>query len=149
LCIYLRFRGATWEEAVEIAHDAYLRLYISWHLVKAPRAWTRKVAANLLTDLRRRPTTQLLPVPDGEPAALKARHSQPVYDDGEAERVVKLLQELPPRQRDVMALTIDGYAPKEIAEILGTTANAASANLGHARRKLRELIGEADPEGLS
>jgi len=148
LCGYLHVRGATWEEALDIAHDTYVKLLEQFATIASPRAWTRRVAANMLTDLQRRRVTQHAALQSGR-AGTEQSYQQPIIDDGEAERVVKLLQALPPRQREVIALTMDGYAPKEIAEFLGIASNTVSASLRLARHKLRDLIGESCSGGLS
>ncbi|WP_436762721.1 helix-turn-helix transcriptional regulator [Streptosporangium sp. V21-05] len=45
-----------------------------------------------------------------------------------------MLRSPPPRQRQVLAWTMSDFTPSEIAEQLGMTPNAVSANLKKARR---------------
>lgn len=49
----------------------------------------------------------------------------------------KLVNSLPPRQRQVFELDEQGLLPHQIAERLGITANNARVNLCHARKKLQ------------
>jgi RNA polymerase sigma-70 factor (ECF subfamily) len=63
--------------------------------------------------------TSLLPV-DTDLDALTGRHE-----------VLRLLALLPPRQRQIMAWTYDGYSPTEIAQELTLTACRGSIDLDH------------------
>ncbi|MGP4089556.1 RNA polymerase sigma factor [Streptomyces sp. KR55] len=55
--------------------------------------------------------------------------------------VFEAIRRLPPRQREVMAWSIDGYQPKEIAELLGVKPGAVRVSLSEARSRLREELG--------
>ena len=48
---------------------------------------------------------------------------------------------------EVMAWTLDGYAPQEIAKLLDISPNTVSANLRHARRRLATLLPAQRPGG--
>jgi RNA polymerase sigma-70 factor (ECF subfamily) len=50
--------------------------------------------------------------------------------------VLRMLDRLPARQRQVLAWTVDGYAPAEIAAELQMTPEAVRASLLKARRAL-------------
>jgi RNA polymerase sigma-70 factor (ECF subfamily) len=56
--------------------------------------------------------------------------------------VLRLLKHLPPRQRQVLAWTFDGYTPSEIAEELAINSEAVRSSLKLARRTLAAAIGE-------
>lgn len=49
---------------------------------------------------------------------------------------------LPLGLRQPVLLTLEGFTPREIAEVLGTTANAVSIRLTRAREALRERMEE-------
>jgi len=57
-----------------------------------------------------------------------------------------LLTSLPTEQREIMAWTIDGYQPSEIAELTGRTAATVRSHLRHARRKLARAIAQRNYE---
>jgi RNA polymerase sigma factor (sigma-70 family) len=59
----------------------------------------------------------------------------------EHHEILRLLNMLPPRQRQVVAWTFDGYSPAEIANELRITPEAVRASLFKARRTLAEHIG--------
>ncbi len=67
----------------------------------------------------------------------------------ERHEVLRLLNLLPPRQRQVMAWTYDGSSPADIAAELNISAEAVRTNLKRARRTLAthlELL-EERPQG--
>ena len=58
------------------------------------------------------------------------------------EQVRAAVQLLPPKQRMALVLrTYEGCSFERIAELMGTTPDAARMNAALARRKLRELLG--------
>jgi DNA-directed RNA polymerase specialized sigma24 family protein len=52
LCKFVFVIGATWEEARDVAQDAYVKLLENFD-VECPEAWVRTVATRNLIDLRR------------------------------------------------------------------------------------------------
>ena len=60
---------------------------------------------------------------------------------------MQVLRALPPRQRQVFALTIEGWTPTEIADMLGIDPAAVRASLKKARRNADEYrrAGEEAP----
>jgi RNA polymerase sigma factor (sigma-70 family) len=144
LCRFVFVLGATWEEACDVAQDAYVKLLRKFD-VKCPEAWVRKVATRGLLDLRRKRRKQDAAL--DHMCSYQCSSFQPTYHTEETERALKLLQSLPPRQRTVMAWTLDGYEPKEIATFIGTSSNAVCANLRLARRRLEDMIMSDEREG--
>jgi RNA polymerase sigma-70 factor (ECF subfamily) len=133
---FLRWQGAPFVDAENIAQDTMAQLYRHWPSVRTPAAWARRVASrrwgrqiadghheHLVDDdvLERVGTSGLLTA--DEILALEQR-----YD------VVCLLDTLPPRQRQVLAWTYEGYTPAEIADELRLTPETVRANLYKARR---------------
>lgn len=57
---------------------------------------------------------------------------------------MQILSSLPPAQREVLALVVDGFTPVEIARMLGGTAVAVRQNLRAARVKLTMTLLEQD-----
>jgi RNA polymerase sigma factor (sigma-70 family) len=135
LIAFLMWQGARLPEAADIAQDTMAEAYKSWSVIDHPQAWARKVASRMLARLIGSVDKQdlvgevpersslLLPLTDVE--AWEQRHE-----------VLRLLGCLPPRQRQVMAWTLDGYAPSDIADELKITAEAVRASLKKARRTL-------------
>ena len=136
LVAYLVYQGAAAHLAADIAQDAMTIAYRRWSAITSPRAYVYTVAYRAF--LRHALDAPELPVGEvPEPAAVLPR-------PGETEawlqeqQVIQVLRALPPRQRQVLALTIDGWTPAEIAEMLGIDAAAVRSNLKKARRSADE-----------
>ena len=63
-----------------------------------------------------------------------------VVFDEETQYVLDVLRALPRAQREVMAWTVDGYEPAEIAELIGKNPATVRTNLRHARKALLRLL---------
>ena len=136
LAAYLIYQGAAAHLAADIAQDAMITAYRRWAEIKSPRAYTWTVAyrafiRHALNDPEQ-PTGEvpepaaLLPRPEEAEAWLQEQH------------IIHVLRALPPRQCQVLALTIDGWTPAEIAELLGLDPGAVRSNLKKARRNAAE-----------
>ena len=136
LTAYLMYQGATADLAADIAQDAMITAYRRWAEIRSPRAYTwtaayRAFIRHALND-REQPAGEvpepapLLPRPGEAEAWLQEQH------------VIRVLRALPPRQRQVLALTIDDWTAAEIAELLGLDPAAVRSNLKKARRNADE-----------
>jgi RNA polymerase sigma factor (sigma-70 family) len=132
LSAYLLYQGAPAHLAADLAQDAMATAWRRWADVASPRAYVYRVAGRAYTR-RALEEPELLTGEVPEPSAVLPR-------PGEAEawllqqQVLQVLRQLPPRQCQVLALTIDGWTPAEIAEMLGIEPNAVRASLMKARR---------------
>ncbi|WP_333767739.1 RNA polymerase sigma factor [Streptomyces sp. IBSBF 2435] len=140
---FLVSQGAGVHVAADIAQDTMLSAYKRWHTIDRPQAWVYKVASRALVrriasceePVEQVPEpTSLLADPDAI-AAWEARHD-----------LLPLLRSLPPRQRQVLAWTLSGFTPGDIAEQLGMNDDAVRASLYKARRAVAEAI-KAREEG--
>lgn len=64
--------------------------------------------------------------------------------------ILRLISQLPTGQRKVLELTLEGFRPKEIAEILGSSQGAIRSNLNRARNALAakwQEFAQRDEEG--
>jgi DNA-directed RNA polymerase specialized sigma24 family protein len=68
-----------------------------------------------------------------EPTSLLARPDAIAEWEGRYD-ALPLLKSLPPRQRQVLAWTLAGYTPSDIADQLGLPAETVRGNLAKARR---------------
>ncbi|MFJ2774404.1 RNA polymerase sigma factor [Streptomyces sp. NPDC087300] len=132
---FLMQHGAPLPLAADIAQDTMIKAYQRWGGIHQPKAWVHAVASRALVraaaDVRERPLeqpepTSLLPAPDAF-AQWELRHD-----------TLQLLKKLPYRQRQIMAWTLSGYAPSEIAVQLQLTPEAVRASLKKARRALAQ-----------
>jgi RNA polymerase sigma factor, sigma-70 family len=133
---FLVWMGARLPDAADIAQEAMIEAYRRWETIEQPKAWIRRIASRLY--LRRlavveEPVEQM----DGRPL-LPASHDLTEWE--QHAEIRRLLALLPPRQRQVLAWTYDGYQPHEIADELGITPEAVRSSLKLARRTLAEQL---------
>ena len=130
LTAYLVYQGASAHSAAELAQDAMIETYRRWDALEFPRAyaWTVAYRAFIRRALHEVPVAE---VP--EPTAVLPSPGDAESWLGEQE-VLRVLQVLPPRQRQVLALTLDGWTPAEIASLLGLDPPAVRSSLMKARR---------------
>ncbi|RKN05397.1 RNA polymerase sigma factor [Streptomyces radicis] len=139
---FLVNQGATLSVAADVAQETLIKAYQRWSDLDNPRAWAHRVASRALirriAEVREEPVervpepTSLLPRPDAA-AEWETRHD-----------ILRALVQLPYRQRQVMAWTLGGYTPAEIAEELGMTPEAVRASLLKARRAAVAQLREED-----
>jgi RNA polymerase sigma-70 factor (ECF subfamily) len=106
---------------------------------EAARVWLLRIATNLHRD-RCRSARSIEPL-----VAEPADRETAVYgtlDQRECvERALAALDELPPRQRQVMHLiTIEQLTQEQAAEVIGITVDALKSSLSQARRQMRERL---------
>jgi len=106
---------------------------------EAARVWLLRIATNLHRDQCRmaRQIEPIVaePVDRAPPLVGKLDRQECV------ERALAALDELPPRQRQVMHLiTIEQLSHDEAAEVIGITAEALKSSLSQARRQMRERL---------
>jgi RNA polymerase sigma-70 factor (ECF subfamily) len=122
--------------AEDATQEAMTRLLLDWKKINTPPAWTRTVAFREAVRMARGRHTQLPDTPLADPqAAADLAAVELALMTGAA------VKTLPPRQQEVMTLTLADLKPEEIAEILGCTPQQARGNLAHARRALRRALG--------
>ncbi|WRZ96455.1 sigma-70 family RNA polymerase sigma factor (plasmid) [Streptomyces sp. NBC_01007] len=128
---FLINHGASVQMAADIAQEVMTDAYRNWERITHPKAWVHKAASRALVrsvasveepvDDVPEPTS-LVPRPDAI-AEWEARHD-----------ALPLLRSLPMKQRQVMAWTLAGFTPTDIADHLGLSAENVRANLKKARR---------------
>ena len=133
---FLVWQGAG-SDAQDMAQEAMTRAYRAWDQVQNPAAWTRTVAFRAW--LRHRDDVRELagPVPDRADDDVTGQERWEQHDP-----VLRLLARLPDRQRQVLAWSVDGYTPTEIAAELDLTPDNVRQNLSKARRSLQRWLAE-------
>ncbi|NGN64173.1 sigma-70 family RNA polymerase sigma factor [Streptomyces sp. A7024] len=132
LVAFLINQGASLHLAADIAQETMIKAYQRWSGIDSPRAWVHTVASRALirefSSTRERPVGEL-----PEPTSLLPGVGD-VVEWELRDHALTVLRRLPPRQRQVVAWTLSGFTPGEIAGELGITPNAVSASLRKARR---------------
>ncbi|MEV6171345.1 RNA polymerase sigma factor [Streptomyces sp. NPDC051954] len=144
LTAYLVYQGASVHIASELVQDTMLKASRKWHGIRSPGNWAYKVAYQAFV----RYATRL----EEEPVERVSEPTAVLHRPGEAEawlqeqEIVRALEILPPRQRQVLALTLDGWEPAEIAELLGIEGTAVRSSLLKARRAVADHLAAREEE---
>jgi RNA polymerase sigma factor (sigma-70 family) len=136
--------GADAHRAADVAQSAFAEAFAVWDRIEHPTAWLRRVAGRLYYRHLITRETSVEDVPDRQ-GPLSAAGEVELHD--EARRVLVALADLPPKQRQVMAWTIDGFSPAEIARELGVDPATVRQSLAKARKHLKKLLGISGPGG--
>jgi RNA polymerase sigma-70 factor (ECF subfamily) len=138
------------DDAEDVAHEAFVRAWTQRADLLPGRGfapWFFRIVRNLALDqLRRRGRIVNEPL---DAQRLTSRGAQPdVAAHGRivGSRIRLALRELPPQQRRVAALFfLDGCAHAEIAETLSLAEGTVRAHLSFARKRLRRVLAELEP----
>jgi RNA polymerase sigma-70 factor (ECF subfamily) len=139
---FLVLQGARLFDAADITQDTLCKAYQRWDELDAPRAWAFRVASRALVrkiaSVREDPIAEV-PVP----SPLLRTTADLDYWELQHD-VIAALDQLPPRQRQVMAWTIYAYTPAEIASELAIKPATVRANLMKARRALAAYLSRTE-----
>ncbi|MBE3590393.1 MAG: sigma-70 family RNA polymerase sigma factor [Firmicutes bacterium] len=133
--------------AEDIAQETFVRMYLTCPSPpEHPPSWLRRVAARLayneLRAGRRRERREAAYAAAASPAE---REWEPASDLREA------LERLDPRDRTLLLLRAEGWAYREIADVVGVDAASVGTLLARARRRLAARLNgvtaEVNPKG--
>ncbi|MGW5142674.1 RNA polymerase sigma factor [Nocardia beijingensis] len=130
---FLMTQGARAAEATDIVQETMIKLWKSWSTIESPLAWARVVAGREL--VRRLATIEEDHIDDSEHSALLGTASD-IDDWVQRNDYQRALAVLPPRQRQVLVWTMEGYTPTEIASQLQLNPATIRSNLRKARRAM-------------
>lgn len=118
--------------AADAVDEALTRAYERWGSLRDPAAWTYRVALNVARRRLRRRALELRLL----------RGTPPPRDlPGPAGELWLLVADLPPRQREAVALRhVAHLTEAEVAEAMGVARGTVSATLRSAHRSLRRAI---------
>jgi RNA polymerase sigma factor (sigma-70 family) len=142
LIAFLRWQGVPLAEAADCVQEALIQaLPPKWETIKSPYAWCRVTASRIyhrrLSNCKEIPTAEVeltgcpLIAPGTNAEAIERHH-----------QVLRLVDQLAPRQREVIAWAYDGASPGETAEGLGMNVSTVRSTLRHARAALNRMIEE-------
>jgi len=116
----------------------------------APPTWIYRVCLNTALTWQRtvRRRDYLLTPLDGRPEPACARPQPPaIHEHGELlEALYVAVRKLPPTERALVLLLLDGLSYRDIGEITGLTENHVGVALTRARKKLTESLKEVRDE---
>ncbi len=137
-------------EAEDNLHDGFIKVFknIGKFRYEGPfEGWVRRIMVNVSLNKYRNQFV-LHPVEELEQYET-TQMSENITGNLEAEKLMELIQELPPRYRMVFNLyAIEGMNHQEISEVMNISAVTSRSNLARARdilkRKVQELYSEMD-----
>lgn len=131
--------GAEQSAAEDAAQTAFAAAFVAWDHIRCPGAWVRKVATRAYFK-NRNDVIRLGDQPEDAPV-----YGYDIADQvAQSVLVLMALQRLPSKQRVVMAWTVDGYSPAQIAEAMGVSAESVRKALQRARENLKGMLGTDD-----
>ncbi len=130
------------DDACDILQEGFIKVFRKLEQFTGKgsfEGWIRRIMINTALE-RYRSQLHLYPLTDAASMSDEVLHEE-VYQKLSADDLVKLVQELPPRYRMVFNMyAIEGYAHKEIAEIMGITVGTSKSNLSRAREILQRKV---------
>ena len=138
-------------DAKDLTQRTFLKVYGALPRFRAEasfRTWIYRIAINLcLNELRDRRRGEASDRPDIiDQATAPAPDIESLDEQARGAWLRRAIASLPPKQRMVLELRIYDELPfREVAELVGSTENAAKVNFHHAVKRLRALV-EAAPE---
>ncbi|MGK5728916.1 sigma-70 family RNA polymerase sigma factor [Streptomyces sp. URMC 124] len=128
---FLINHGAGVHVAADVAQETMIDAYRNWGRITHSKAWVYKAASRAL--VRKVASVEDLVDDVPEPTSLVPRPD--AIAEWEAQHdALHLLRSLPMKQRQVMAWTLAGFTPTDVANHLGMPAENVRANLKKARR---------------
>jgi len=123
--------------AEELVQESLTRLYPKWHKVQhqQPLAYTRRILVNLHTSTWRKYHRESLSytgdLPEGEPVDATGGSDN-------RDHVLRLLRELPPRERQVIVLRhYADLSERDVADMLGISIGTVKSAASHGLATLR------------
>src|SRR3990172_247735 len=134
------------ERAEALAQEAFARALV--HKPVKARGWLFIVAANMARDDARRAARERrhLTLLKAEPQESAPAVDEALHNDSERTRVRAALEQLTPRDREVLLLWDSGLSYEEMAAQTGLARGAVGTTLARARRRLVEAF-EAGENG--
>ncbi len=145
------------DDARDVVQDAFLRAFKSLSRLKEPTRfgpWLLRIVSNLSLNARRGRRTQVVRLDEqrgtegtttgeGEPVVSAFTPDRHAESRELQEALDAALARLPEKQRMALVLfTIEGWAQKDIAELLKCSLETVKWSVFQARKRLKEMLGE-------
>ncbi len=131
------------EDAEEVLSNAFVKVFrkIDQYKGDGPLGgWIRRIMVNESLNFIRYQKNLFVEVEEENHSGFS---HQDVQEEINAEHLMAMINELPLGYRTVFNLyAIEGYAHKEIGEMLGVSENTSKSQLSKARKHLQERIGQ-------
>ncbi len=150
----LRMTGS-YDDASDLTQQAFLKALRSWDGFNGqslPTTWLHRILVNCVTDWRRRQSASPQQSLDEWTLAMVEGNSTAGEQDVEEPmcRLRQAIDDLPDTLRGAFVATVvDGYTYDEAAGVLKVPVGTIGSRVHEARRKLRTVMQQNFPEGIS
>lgn len=135
LCLYALHYINNVDDVEDVVQDCFVRVLETTPQPANVRAWLYAAVRNRCIDLLRRQSPQLVPLSADDDVAADEEAQERSLREA---RLWQLVDELPPRQRQVLLLAKrDGLSYRDIAQRLGISEKTVEHQLSRALHKLR------------
>jgi len=147
---WLMYWGMDYHEAFDLTQELLMSIFKkrlrSYLASKGSLAsYLRRAAYNIRVTQKRRAGPSFKPLPEETLTARGVSSPEEMAYQEMEQGIQQALAELPPDQRAVLALRMDGLSHSEISERLNISAAASQMRLFHTRKTLRERLGLTPP----
>lgn len=132
------------ERAEDLVQDVFMRY---WQVVRSgtipdnPRAFLYTLARNRIIDWYRKKKSVSLDVLQDAGYDFAGSGKEEIVDSAQLQELLGVINELDDASREAIILRfVEGWTPKEIAELNNESANAVSVRLNRALAKVRAKI---------
>ena len=139
--VCLRYAGSS-DEAEDILQEGFIKIFKKLESFRGDgsfEGWIRRIFVNTAIEHFRR-KRYLMPVTEKEENTIEGKYLS-VLDDLAARDIMALVQELSPGYRTVFNMyVVEGYAHKEIADMLGISEGTSKSQLSRAKVILQDMV---------
>lgn len=140
--VCLRYANNT-DDAQDLLQEGFIKIYKNLHRFRAEgsfEGWVRRVFVNTSIEHFRKKSAQLSSVSEKEENTIEDADITAL--DSLAEKdIINIVQELSPGYRTVFNLyVVEGYAHKEIGELLGISEGTSKSQLARAKAILQKKV---------
>lgn len=132
------------EKSEDLVQETFMRLYLELRkntLIKNPRAWLYKVLLNLFRSqfTSEQKELQIMEAFDNQNNLPYDLHADLIIEEKQ-EIILKVLDTLPDKVREILVLYNNGFSYAEIAEIMEINRASVGTTLVRAINKLKEIL---------
>ena len=120
---------AVWQALPNFRGEAKMRSFIA-------RIAHNRAISHVAREAR---APRAVPLEDTVPSQMPTPEDIAATNNARA-KLERAVQQLPLNQKVVVTLALEGFAPEEVADVLGITASAASVRLHRAKAALEQIL---------
>ena len=131
------------QEAEDLLQEGFITIFknlYQYRPIGSFKAWMHTVVVRVALQHVRRQKKLFSPIDINQLADEYQTHED-IFSDFRAKELIKMIQKLPNGYRAVFNLyVLEGYAHKEIAEMLGVTIGTSKSQLSKAKAMLKRML---------